>query len=278
MDAILVSICIHLAFVIITLFSDELGLTRQPPIKPRIHAVWIDLPKGHSDIPDTHIKKSKTLPKSTIQDQKNFTPEKKPSQKALAPKIVKTKPISSMTIAKKPKKIKQPSKKITKKIIKKTQPKVKKINKTDKDIASALAKIDTQLKQRNIQPQAAQVKKDGNGFKYGTANQAIRVPRTDPDYLRYQAMIRSKIIRSWIPPIKYLEGDYNIRAELVLMINEHGDVTDIKWSSTSNSQSFDQSALRAIRNASPLPTPPEKLEWEAYNEGFLVVFHPQSKR
>ena len=40
---------------------------------------------------------------------------------------------------------------------------------------------------------------------------------------------------------------------------------------------YDQSAIRAVKGASPFPKPPDRLAWEAYNEGFLIEFDPSLK-
>ncbi|MFA4874894.1 MAG: energy transducer TonB, partial [bacterium] len=115
-------------------------------------------------------------------------------------------------------------------------------------------------------------------FKYGTSNKPLKVPPSDPEYLKYQATVRYRVMREWIVPQKYTEeggGNYNARLEV--LINLDGEVTSIRWASHSGNESFDQSAMRAIKKASPFPKPPDRLAWEAYNEGFLIEFDPRIK-
>jgi TonB family protein len=84
-------------------------------------------------------------------------------------------------------------------------------------------------------------------------------------------------MREWIVPVKYTEMGQGYNAKIEVMINMDGDVVSVRWASRSGNASFDQSALRAVKKASPFPKPPDMLAWEAYNEGFLVEFDPRIK-
>ena len=162
--------------------------------------------------------------------------------------------------------------------MKKPKPKKRRASRTDRTIRNALAKIDRELSGRTVVPESAQVKESGEGYKYGTSNKPLKVPISDPEYVKYQAMVRAKIIQEWIVPMKFTEeGSGNFNARLEVMINTDGDVVTVRWDSPSGHASFDQSAVRAVKRASPFPKPPDKLAWEAYNEGFLVEFDPSIK-
>jgi colicin import membrane protein len=236
------------------------------PIK--INVTWVELPRGTSEEVDFGMKKAKGLPKSTIEEQRKLF-EPKGTQTPLKPKMkapVTAKKETQKKPAPRPK-IKTPKK-----------AKVRRASKTDRTIKSALAKIDRQLKKRQIVPESAQIKESSDGFKYGTGNKPVRVNPSDAVYLKYQAKVRAKIIREWIIPVKFTEeGAGRHNAQIEVTINSDGDVLSIRWSSPSGNQTFDQSAVRAIKKASPLPKPPDKLAWEAYNEGFLVEFDPRLK-
>ena len=126
-------------------------------------------------------------------------------------------------------------------------------------------------------PEASQIKEDQDGYKYGTGNKPLKVAPSDPEYVKYQAMIRHKIIRQWIVPLKFTEVGQGLNARLEVMINMDGEVVSVIWSSPSGNASYDQSAIRAVKKASPFPKPPDRLAWEAYNEGFLIEFDPSLK-
>lgn len=95
---------------------------------------------------------------------------------------------------------------------------------------------------------------------------------TSSEYSKYQTMIRSKIIREWVVPANKDAKD--LRTSIKAMINSNGEVISAELQSSSGNKQFDQSALKAIKRASPLPIPPNSLANEVYNEGLLVEFNP----
>jgi TolA protein len=227
--------------------------------------VWVELPKGTSDEIGLGIKKSEGLPKSTIEEQKKLF---QPEQKTLAPEMK-----APATAQKPPEKMTEPSKSKAP-----ATPQPKRATSTDRKIANALAMIDKQLANRTITPEAGQIKQNTDGYKYGTGNQPLKVLPSDPEYLKYQAMLRARIISEWVLPMRYVEeggGRRNCAIEVLISID--GEVTSTRWERQSGDVTFDQSALRAVRKASPFPKPPDRLAWEAYNEGFLIEFEPRMK-
>lgn len=217
--------------------------------------IWVELPRGVSEEIGTGLKESKDLPKSTIQEQKDILKQQEPEKKA-----------DSML---------DPLKKGSKEKIKPE----KKLSPAEKKMRDAIAKIDQKLKNRVIQPEAAQVGSSGEGYKYGTSDKPLRVPIDDPEYVKYQAMVRFKIIQEWIVPMKYgeLPEASRPKSRIVVMIAEDGEIVSTEWDSHSGDTSFDASCIRAVKRASPLDVPPERLKWEAYNEGFLIEFDPRIK-
>ena len=247
---IIYSTVIHvIALVVLILLPGVRLPMHEKPI--RIDLLWVELPRGVSDEIGPGMRRAKGLPKSTIEEQRRlFEPRQKPLEPMMREPVTKTK--------KRPK----PRPRI----------KVRRERKIDRKIRRALAKLD-----RKIVPEAAQIKEGEDGYKYGTGTEPLRVAPTDPEYLKYQAMVRAKIIREWVVPLKYIEekGEYN--AQLLVMINLDGYVVSIRWEKPSGDATFDQSAIRAIKKASPFPKPLDRLAWEAYNEGFLVEFDPRLK-
>lgn len=209
--------------------------------------VWVEIPRGLSEEIETGLKESKDLPKSTIQEQKDILKQQEQKVSAMPEPIKKG-------LKEKPK----PEKKLTP---------------AEKKMRDAIAKIDQNLKNRVIQPEAAQVGSSGEGYKYGTSDKPLRVPIDDPEYVKYQSMVRFKIIQEWIVPMKYEES--RPQARIIVMIAENGEIISTEWDTHSGDTSFDASCIRAIKRASPVDAPPERLKWEAYNEGFLIDFYPR---
>lgn len=247
----------------------------------RVDMVWVELPRGTSDDIGEGLKESKNLPQSTIEEQKKTFQPEKPEQQTLKPEL-KAPPPPKAEPKQTEKVVKEKRPEIDTSKMVKTDPNAKvKIgprSKTDRKIQNALAMIDKQLSGRQITPESAQTTKSSDGYKYGTSDKPLRVSPSDPEYIKYQAMVRAKIIREWIKPgtVSTEEGK-PMNARLEVMINMDGDVVSIRIAKSSRNPSFDESTRRAVRNASPFPKPPDRLAWEAYNEGFLVEFDPRLK-
>jgi colicin import membrane protein len=278
--ALIISAVIHLVIAAFVISAPELGfsLWGERPIK--INAIFVEIPRGTSEELGTGMKKAEALPKSTIEEQKRLFQPEKLEQQSLKPKM-RVPPAEEndkqKKLAKRPKVEAKTTRKNDPKM-KKTKPKKRRVSRADRAIKNALAKIDRELSGRTVVPESAQIKEDGEGYKYGTSNKPLKVPISDPEYIKYQAMVRAKIIQEWIVPMKFTEdGSSNFNARLEVMINTDGDVVTVRWDSPSGHTSFDQSAVRAVKKASPFPKPPDKLAWEAYNEGFLVEFDPSLK-
>lgn len=245
-QAIFYSALAHILFILIISFAPQFRW----PFGERPMVLWVELPRGTSEEIGTGLKESAALPKSTIEEQKALLKEEEKKPKEAMP---------------------EPSKKKAKE--------AKPLTKEDKKMKDALAKIEKQLKKRNVQPEAAQIGGSGEGYKYGTSDKPLRVPIDDPEYVKYQAMIRGKIISEWIVPARYgeLPDAERPKARIIVMINEDGEVLSAQWDKHSSDASFDASCMRAVQHASPFEVPPERLKWEAYNEGFLVEFDPRLK-
>lgn len=262
---VLFSLLIHFLCFVIILFTPNLSFR-----KPKTNIIWVNLPKGASEMPEIKIKEAKSLPKTTIKEQKELAKEEEKEKF----ERTKEKPLIAP-----PEKKKQALRRIQEEPIpkgmKKAIPTTPKKKKEKAEWEKALATLEKRPKY--APPEAAQVKEKGEGFKYGTGTEPLRVPPSDPEYVAYQAKVRYKIIQEWILPIAYLEVPQTPRASLVVYIDKEGKITSQEWENRSGNDAFDSSCMRALSRASPLPVPPERLSWEAYNEGFLVEFDPSLK-
>lgn len=280
---IIYSAIIHLMiFIALLAFPGIYFPLRDKPM--RIDVQWVELPKGTGEDIDFGVQKSEGLPKSTIEEQKQqFQPEPvPPKQSTLAPEMKAPPPVEKPPEEKAPVKAKaEPKPQIDTskmKITDKSSKPVKSTPTADRKIRDALAMIDKDLKGRQVVPESGQVESSGKGYKYGTSDKPLRVSPSDPEYIKYQAMVRGKIIRAWVVPSVYTDESgkrFNTRIEV--LINTDGEVTSTRLAKASGNPSFDSSAKRAVMNASPFPRPPDRLAWEAYNEGFLVEFDARLK-
>ncbi len=244
----------HFLLLLLILFVPKLEI-----LKPKVTVVWVDLPKGASEEVEIKMKEAEALPKTTIQEQKEWQKEEEPPKKEEKPLVTP------------PEKPKKPElRPIQPEPVPKKKPQPSKLTAVEK----ALQALN---KKRPAPPEAAQVKEKGEGFKYGTGTEGLRIPPSDPEYVAYVAKVRAKIIQEWILPQTYLEGPLKPKASIVVEISKEGNIISTEWEEPSGNPSFDTSCLRAIQRAAPLPVPTTRLEWEAYNEGFLITFDPSLK-
>lgn len=214
--------------------------------------VWVEIPKGTSDEigMGTGTVEPKSLPTMTIEQQKKLLEQKqeplKPEPKSAPPTIEKTVTARMTYEDKNAPRVPKPPR-----------------SKTDAAIADALANIDKSLAERGeVSP----------GYKYGTGTSPLKVPPSDPEYIKYQAQVRAHIMNNWIVPERFATAGESAAAQLIVIINMDGEVVSMHWAKRSGSESFDASCKRAVEKSSPLPNPPQRLAWETYNEGFLIAF------
>jgi colicin import membrane protein len=84
----------------------------------------------------------------------------------------------------------------------------------------------------------------------------------DAEFIRYQNEIRDRVKNSWSWPGKRTD----LRVTVRVSIQENGEVTGLKLVGTSGDRSFDDSVIRALKRANPLPAPPEN-----YRKDFMEV-------
>lgn len=105
------------------------------------------------------------------------------------------------------------------------------------------------------------------GGAIGGAPGSSRVP---PEQLAYFRQLDERIRENWIVP-SVGRGDAGNRiVQILITIEKDGNVTNVRMEKSSGNQFFDDSVLRAIAKASPLPVPPEQLRGaeDHYDIGF----------
>ncbi|GAB4372952.1 MAG: hypothetical protein Kow00128_22130 [Deltaproteobacteria bacterium] len=99
---------------------------------------------------------------------------------------------------------------------------------------------------------------------------AVGKARVPPEILAYFQALDERIRENWTVPEPALAGSRNLIVQLRITIEKDGEVTNVRMEKTSGNSYFDDSVLRAITKASPLPVPPEQLRGteDHYEIGF----------
>ncbi len=99
---------------------------------------------------------------------------------------------------------------------------------------------------------------------------AAGTARVPPEYLAYFRQLDEKIRSNWTVPSLALKDKENLMVQLRIVIEIDGQVSRVRMEKTSGNPYFDDSVLRAINKASPLPVPPEQLRGgeDHYEIGF----------
>ena len=124
-------------------------------------------------------------------------------------------------------------------------------------------------------PRSVRTTERGTAGGGGGAQGTVRV---SPEMTAYYSRLKEIVRNSWVPP-GHVRDAKKLVVKLLIMIERDGRVSDARiemdneGKKGSGNQYFDDSVLRAIRKASPLPVPPEPLRPGEghYEVGF--IFH-----
>jgi colicin import membrane protein len=155
----------------------------------------------------------------------------------------------------------------------------------EKQILAAMEKIraaeETTKRERDIAAAVDRVRKNATEKGEGEpSNQKVsRSPRQDgepngkvagegipgggygTEFLAYTQRIKQRVKEAWI----VTERKPGLSTVVRFGVDVTGEVIDVELAGSSGDRAFDQTALRAVRKANPLPPPPE-----AYREEFLT--------
>lgn len=92
--------------------------------------------------------------------------------------------------------------------------------------------------------------------------------------LNYTQKVRDKFTKKWVLSDQFIGNPKKLNASFTVHIDKTGKITSISLEKDSGDEDFNSSCLKAIKKVRYLPKPPKPLEWEVYNEGFLIVFDP----
>lgn len=253
-----------------------------------VDVIWVDIPKGTSDYIGLGIRGSTGYPSTTIEQQRQMPVSTQEPLEAAPRGAAAEKPMQQTVTPETPAAKGSPAN-IEKSVTatarmtyaQKGAPR-QHSTRTDQTITGALAAIDRSIATRSTphshgaSPESGHPGPYSDGYKYGTGTTPLKVPPSDPEYIKYQAQVRARIISNWVVPERALSRG-SAGAKLIVLIDMNGNVVSIRWAERSGDASFDESARRAVENSSPLPSPPQRLAWETYNEGFLIAFDARTR-
>ncbi|MCP5463760.1 MAG: cell envelope integrity protein TolA [Deltaproteobacteria bacterium] len=252
------SLVLHL--VIFGLFLFDPSFRLEEPKRYKVTMIKLSKGDGGKSLKGSY-KKSKGLPQSTIQEQR-----------AALRELNKSKQGSDLANNQS-----QTKKSVVQKFSqKRTADKGginidKRSSKKPSAISNALARIDQQLEQRDVDMGAAQTKNSEEGQSKWGGSEGTAV---DPAMIMYYNSLKRKIQREWV----LAKGEFSgsLLTKITVMIDARGNILRSSFKKTSGDGSFDASAMRAIRNSAPFPVPPNSIKQEALTEGFLIEFNPNS--
>ena len=92
----------------------------------------------------------------------------------------------------------------------------------------------------------------------------------------YYSMIWAKIKKEWALPGDLLKGRTNLETIIVVVIERSGKIQKSWFEKKSGNAQYDQSAMRAIKKADPLPAIPRELSDEPFTtDGIGIRFYPE---
>jgi colicin import membrane protein len=99
---------------------------------------------------------------------------------------------------------------------------------------------------------------------------AAGTARVPPEYLAYFRQLDEKVRSNWNVPALGAGEKEKLMVQIRIVIEIDGRVSQVRMEKSSGNSYFDDSVLRAIRKASPLPVPPAPLRGseEYYEVGF----------
>ncbi len=112
-------------------------------------------------------------------------------------------------------------------------------------------------------------RKDSPSAPAGLAG-AAGTARVPPEHLAYFRQLDEKVRSNWNVPALAVGEKEKLMVQIRIVIEIDGRVSQVRMEKTSGNPYFDDSVLRAIRKASPLPVPPAPLRGseDHYEVGF----------
>ena len=147
-----------------------------------------------------------------------------------------------------------------------------------KNLESAIEKIRSEKESRQVESAIEGIRKKVTISSKGAVEShepSSRGASTDVMTIKhkiYYNLIWKRIRSGWVLPDAALAGQKNLEAIIGIRISPNGQIEDIQFEKKSGNPIFDESALRAIQKANPLPPLPPGFEGGRFDVG--VRFTP----
>ena len=148
------------------------------------------------------------------------------------------------------------------------KPRRKKITKRISEPVSYSSRLKNRLRERLSRIQSSVPRTAPAAGKTGLKSRGFR-------YTWYNSYLSSKILNLWIEPSHAAVGKDQARALVSFRVYRDGHIESVTLKNSSGSKIMDDSVLRAVRAADPLPPFPENFK-RAYHD-FELLFKPSQQ-
>ena len=224
-----------------------LSRTQEPPPTPPV-----------AKEPAPAVKK----PSPPAPKQQAKRPTKKPSPSALkktaAQPTKKPSPSAPKKQVKKPKAQKKPVVKSTK-----PQPSMSRRARETRQLAEAVDRV-----RQNMRTAGRSSRQPVGSRTVGGSGSGGGSGRRPPAFVGYTVLVQQRVKDSWI----VTHQQAGLTTVVQFGIRPNGEIADIELTRSSGNAAFDQSALRAVHHANPLPPPPVEHLHEFLSQKVQVAF------
>ncbi|MCB0332371.1 MAG: cell envelope integrity protein TolA [Bdellovibrionales bacterium] len=247
--------------------------------KPIVYSVTLDrgknvggitqAPKEKKKEPIAPPKKVAAEPPVTVQEKSSKEQKEEPQPDAEVSLAEKETPQPTPAPTQKPKPKATPKPKPKPKATPKPKPQ-KKVPPKKKE--PTLAEINKRLQDAVQRYSGPSTDAGGEGFggvggdsKSGFGGGQLR----PPEFFQYQKTLEYYIKSGW----RWHDTSSNLRARVCFAISQSGEISDVHLCGSSGNSLYDESIIRAVRKANPLPPPPAKVY--DFFKSVRFIFSPQ---
>ena len=221
-----------------------------PPAPPVTKEPAPAVKKPSPPAPKQQAKRPAKKPSPPAPKQQAKRPVKKPSPPA--PKQQAKRP------AKKPKAQKKPAVKSAK-----PQPSMSRQARETRQLAEAVDRV-----RQNMRTAERTARQPVGSRTVGGSGSGGGPGRRPPAFVGYTVLVQQRVKDSWI----VTHQQAGLTAVVQFGIRPNGEIADIELTRSSGNAAFDQSALRAVHHANPLPPPPVEHLHEFLSQKVQVAF------
>lgn len=256
------------------------GHSKGTVITPPVDIVMVEVAKGPSQEIGMGTQEDAPENSKISEEQKPEPVSKSPPPEVVEKKVEKA-PTLSQVLEKVQKAAEQPKQKdqLTeptkekKKVVAKPTTPVKPVRQKTaaENMLSTLNKLEGSLSKT----QQARGK-NSPGWEGGTALKPTNTIPTNAVLMRYRSAVQVRIHGQWVKPgvLTELPPKQRPRAVIHVRINGSGNIVSKNWVKRSGNAFLDESVMRALGRASPLPSPPKEVIEMVLSQGFNIDFKP----